>query len=593
MTTLWGRVLLGLAILALFSPLAAAQGAEQVSPRDALALHQTISEWVREWSVPESAAAPVSGMTGVCVTLRFGGQVVGRGTVMADDGSAAAKATRAAIAEASVAMPVARDALRRERLLEMAPLVTVDVQAAGALVPTQARTLAEAGASASPGYHGVAARVGRRIEAVFPGTTLATNSSSSEAMASIVTELLGPAASLGDPRVSLKDLEEREGLKLYRFEALHLAQTAPQAPPVFLYRGDRLATLADVAPAKLDDLGDAMARHLAQRFFPGDAALGFLNMYEPWTGDYEEPLVAPAFEQGLAALALARWARVNDDAAARAAAQRALTELAKVHASEEAPEADLVAAAAFTLAWIELGDDAPKSAKAAARRCAGALRDWMEAGEPLAETGAARAAVAAAAMAELARGSDLVAIERSGAEAIVREILRTTDAGSLPALMPWIVWAESTLAPEDEPIKSAPALRSFRDAAWAHQVAPADVGPDGQDLVGGIVFTRGGGALPSWQTLRPLAGLATMLGERRLTTEEELPMEAARLLLSLRFTRQLAAGEATAHMYADGERARGGVRLAPWDQRMPLEATALGLLTVAEALASFERRSGD
>ncbi len=570
----------------------AASATAQVGAREALALHRMVSEWVEGWSAPLEAPADPEGMTGACVTLRFGGQVVGRGTVMAEDGTALLKAARAALAEASAAMPIERDALRRQRLLEMAPTVSVDVQAAGTLIPMQARTLAEAGAGVSPGYHGVAARVGGRIEAVFPGTMLATNTSPTEALASILTTLIGPAAALGDPRTSLSELSEREGLTLYRFEAQHVAQPTPGSAPVFLYRGDRIATLADVAPAKLDALGDAMARHIEGRFFPGDAPLGLLRSYHPWSGEYEEPLIASAFEQGLAALALARWARVNADAHAQAAARRALVELARVHPSEQAAEAELVSAAAFLLAWLELDEAAPNAALASARACAERVAAWAQSEKRRAETAPERAALAAAALAELARRGGPIEVEAEAAESVVREILRRTDIGGLPALMPWILWAEQTLAETEARVKAAAALRSFRDAAWEHQLTPADLGPDGQDLVGGLVFTRGGAALPSWQTLRPLAGLATMLGDPRLTTDEELPMQAGRLLQSLRFARQLAAGEVVAHMYADAERARGGVRLAPWDQRMPLEATSMGLLTIAETLAALERRSG-
>jgi len=77
---------------------------------------------------------------------------------------------------------------------------------------------------------------------------------------------------------------------------------------------------------------------------------------------------------------------------------------------------------------------------------------------------------------------------------------------------------------------------------------------------------------------------AAMLGDPALTPEGERPRELARLLPTLRFLRQLSAGEAESRLYPNPERASGAVRLALWDQRQPPEATAMTLIAVTETV---------
>jgi hypothetical protein len=133
----------------------------------------------------------------------------------------------------------------------------------------------------------------------------------------------------------------------------------------------------------------------------------------------------------------------------------------------------------------------------------------------------------------------------------------------------------------------------MRSTMWRFQMTPMDAGPDNADLVGGIVFPSAQNPLPSWQSSRPAAVIATMLADGRLTEPGEVPAELAHLLGLTRFLRQLAADEATGHMYADPARAAWGVRRALWDQRMPADATAMTLLSVTETLRSLRELSGE
>ena len=178
-------------------------------------------------------------------------------------------------------------------------------------------------------------------------------------------------------------------------------------------------------------------------------------------------------------------------------------------------------------------------------------------------------------------------LDREFAESQLRALVRETPKGGLVGLMPWVGWAELALA-GDGPVASAVYLREVRDAVWTFQLTLRDTGVEERDLQGGIVFTSGGLSLPTWNSARPIAFAATMLGDPRLTTREEMPGEVVRLIDAMRFLQQLAAGPAVAAFSRRPELVRGGIRAAVWDPHQPPEATALAMLAVAELLGSLE-----
>src|SRR5262249_31356165 len=113
-----------------------------------------------------------------------------------------------------------------------------------------------------------------------------------------------------------------------------------------------------------------------------------------------------------------------------------------------------------------------------------------------------------------------------GIEKELRGEYSQTSQGNLVSLMPWLGWAEIAQADAkkshevgDGSIPAALALRNMRDQVWDHQLSILDAGDDAPDMVGGIVFNRGfsqgapkGPIFPTWQSVRPLAFIATMLG---------------------------------------------------------------------------------
>ncbi|TVQ34092.1 MAG: hypothetical protein EA376_00735 [Phycisphaeraceae bacterium] len=562
--------------------------------------YQAIQGWIRAGAVPsEPQRVDPQQATGASVTLRLSGAVVGRASVVDEEGLAVWRASRDAWAEARRRLrPDTREGADDEpehaELVERTALIAIDLQIAGPLTPIGGAGLEEAAGEASPGLHGVAARVGRRFEAVFPGTMLATNITPAQGLVIAMSALDLPRAGIGDPRVNLDALRREHGLSLYRFEVAHLAQVSSDRPPRFLYRGGRVRQMSEINERSLREFGDGLFEHILAHRWVGEEPFGLMSAYRPWAGDYEQPMIAEARSQALAAYALARWSALMRTEATEAlalhyaeAAASLLEKLAQE--TEEGPDigASATAAALSLLARAALGADSlsAEANELLDRRCLSLAVEMLE----NQSASAGERAIVAFALARLSSG-DEAPVERDRVRAVVRELFRTTSAGDLPSLMPWLGWAELAMVEDQPDVPAGVALRSFRSTVWRHQVEPRDVGEEGLDLVGGIVFTRGRAPLPSWHTLRPLAFIATMLGDDRLTDDEEVGAELLRLMGSIRFVLQLSVDETHMHMFRDRGRSLGGVRLAPWDHRLTPEANAMALLTVAETLESVRRR---
>ncbi|MBL0927474.1 MAG: hypothetical protein IBJ11_07465 [Phycisphaerales bacterium] len=553
---------------------------------ETLAAYQAVESWIRAWSVP-SDPQPSPTRRPACVTLRLAGRVVGRAADFSDDGAALWRAARGAFLEAAPNLPVERDALRAQRTLETAARLTIDVQLAGTLEPLVGETFAAAGAALSPGLDGVAARVGGTIAGVFPGAMLSSGRLPDQG-------LRVAAGELGLPPLDLEDLRAKHGLTVYRFAARHIAQPSPGVEPMFLTRGGRVVSTAEIGGPYLRGLSNGLARHLLKHAWPGKEPHGLLGDYNPLLNEFE-PLIAPPFEQALAAIALARFAAapgVDADLAKRCGwlARRVVEDLADVTPQETDPMVRPLDAAA----WLLAQDLAPgpagskdlsatvEKARARVLGCAGSDAQWRE------HPPFARAFMAWALAEHAAQAGSPESFARA-AEQRTRELWTSTAPAEFVDQMPWLAWAELRLARGKPDVPAGVALRSVRADIARFQVREDDAGADA-DLIGGIRLGIGGP--PTWQSLRPAALLATMLGDARLTEPDELSGELSTLIRSLRFLAQLTIREPEGHMARDPSRALGGVRLALWDQRQPLGANALALLTLCDTLDALRARAG-
>ncbi|MHC4976754.1 MAG: hypothetical protein ACYTF7_09135 [Planctomycetota bacterium] len=570
--TVWRWVVLAACVIA-------SHGAMAADAETSLEAFSRVRAWVDGWEIPEDARVWLGeDATGVCVTLRYEGVVVGRAVRMRADDTALGEAARDAMNEAEYALPVWRDATQQEQLVAIASEVTVDVQVAGEMTPLLGAGIAEVTREVSPGREGVAVRVGQSIAGVFGGSMLSTNQTPGESLRSAMSELELPL-------LTLEELRDSHDVIVYRFDSIHVAQSGPGEPGLFLHRGGRMRTMRDVNTRGLREMGDGIAAHLLLRRDPSGTG-GLRGTYEAWTDRYGDVAQEDLYAQAMASLALARWSHVRtkqglDDAGLMRVALWVLEEMTL---RREDVTSSASASAMFVIASRELSVDGVRlSAGVQAMRaeCLAFLqtkfhrRRGFDGDVPVG-----------------ARGMMCLAIaETPDGEAAMRRLLRDLGPTELTSAMPWLGWTTMVLAPAGGELESSGALRSMRELVWRHQLQEVALPAPDRDLAGGIVFTSSSNPLPNAQLVRPMAMLATMLGDTRLTSDEELTGELTSLMRSVRFLQQLCAGEAESHMYADAEASLWGVRNALWDQRMSLEHSAMALMVVTETLDSVFRRT--
>lgn len=565
-------------VLGLSPRVDAAQSASPPAPDAAMHIfnqaRQALDDWSAEGLETEAVAASA-------VTLRSAAGVAGRGVCVEGGADCVGRALREAMAEAERRLLRERDALRDERRSELGSHLALELELSGPWTPHEPASLDEASLEISPGVEGVGVRLGGDRSARFPLFMLEAAMGPAGAYRSLLAEVGG------DATLALRPLEElrAEGLALYRFEVRHLAQLRPEGPPEFLHRGAVVVERRELNAGSLRRWASALTGHLLGRLEPTRAGASLRGVLHPSAANEGEP--AGAATRGLVAFALSEAAGsglLDESTAgeARRGAGLLLEELAALHRETAVAERPAVAA----LAWMAasrldgLEEEALGGLLSSAR---GTLDVAAQAAGAVDE---AERAVVAQALAERARAGE---VQPAAAEAFLRGIYERTPADRLVTHAPWLAWAELRLAGEDDRVAAGVALRQLRDLVWAHQLSAQDTGYAGRDLEGGIVFTASATPLPTWQSARAVAMLATMLGDARLTPAEERGREIVRVLGSLRFLRQLTVDEWSGRLHERRAQAAGGVRAALWDQRLPAEASAMSLLAVVEFLKSLER----
>ena len=558
-----------------------------------IAAFSKVREWVLAMKAPDSAPAGLIAVPSAGVTLRLLGEPVGTGVDTGGDAGTVWRAAREAIADAARSLPVASDALAETRLRELASQMTITLELAGTLVPLRERTFDEIDESVSPGVFGLAARLGTNTRYTFPSTMLATGTLPGQALAALTGEVLGdPAKGLRvDPEAQPAKVTARDGVVFFKFAVVQIGQIAPADSGSFLTRGGRAFPLLEVSQANMRDMGRGIAAHLAARMRdepPVKEAefLGLRGAYYPVRGRHE-PDVATAAEQALVAAALASWSEFEKRDRASKSAEVAGRILAgmfakgtKVDPTKE-PRAAMLAMIASSLAsgaGIDWAAGIDGGAGPAMDACLTAVKN----DQALDEAGMLVWALAGSAPnRELAQKiADAMYVPDAKG--------RTQD---LASHSPWIIAAERVLGGGRVRPQAVMPLRELREKTYSFVLTPVDAGEDGADLVGGVVFPGSRPPLPTAQSLRVIAGLAMMLGDEAITPKADFERELVRLMPCLRFARQLCADEWTLTMCREPAAARWGVRVSPWDPKMPGEASALALITVKETLDALEKRA--
>ena len=523
------------------------------------------------------------------VTFRLRGEILGRSGVVRRDGNALAEAFEAAWSDALELLAEREE----ETGLQLRDLVTIEVEAGDALTPLMGATFASAVARLSPGLDGVAMRASGKWTAVFPGEMCKFGLSPDRAARLC-------AARLELPPLEWEELRSTTGAALYAFRTQRLVQLAPSTAPTFLFRCSPLLPAEAITLESLRGFAASCADHIARREWLGPEPFGLRADFSSTTGYTEGPF-APPRPQAMAAYALSRYASLSshdDEERSRllGLGTRILTDLLEVHPAEEDPFTDLPSLSAWVLAASALhasgaAEESFGTLADAARDGVGRLRVAYADETEWRRVSPGERAFVAYAIAVAARWHDDQEALRAEAEGLVRSILRTTPTEQLAAVSPWLGLGVIELT-GDGPIGASIALREFRELAWRFQVGVGEVDSAGEmDLVGGVAFTRGGAPRPDWQTLRVGYLGAAMLGDARLTNEDELAQELARMLQISRFAMQLSITGRESGLTKDPRRSVGGVRRAAWDPVVSLDATALSLLTVTELIEGVERRS--
>jgi len=578
-------------------------------------LYQIADKWVRALAVPEHPATDgrEGRFVGTALVLRLDGQIVGRGTSCGDDGQTMARAARAAITEATSRLPDTNDALAAGQHLSLAPRLRISLEFSGTLVPITPATFTELDVEIPCGLVGLAARIGSTTAAVFPASMLTTGTLPSDALAAAIS------SATGDPTAAIKlnakaqppQIAADRNATFYRFSTTHLAQLAPDAQPIFLFRGGKLISTREITTARLRAFADHLADYLMRWSESRRVDSGWpQSTYHPTRGIHD-PTVASLAEYAVAAYAMHRYLAIKarfqtggdsdwkwtrevtpDIARPRFGPERlsqqplgnatpgpvfgSLRALVAMSPMESRP-----ANSAQTLAAL-----APLESDLAAAFSAETGGEWSK---DIPENGRAFVAFVLTRRATLFPDASDAITRRGTAEAAVRSVYRDAKPTNLVMHMPYLGWAELLLAGDTAAqIPAGAALRDMREIVWQHQLTAADAGADGPDLVGGIVFTGSSNRFPTAQSLRPLAFLATMVGDARLTDPPEVMREISHQLEALRFIRQLSLDEFAARDAVDPPTALWGIRAGLWDNRQAPEATALALLTVCETLRSLD-----
>jgi len=575
-----------------------------VDPARAIELFQAARDRIDSWS--HEPALEAARIPAAAFVIRFDGQIIGRGTAVGPQ--SLERALDDAMREAEQRAPIPRDALRDQNLRELASEVTVSMELAGPLVPFRPDTLLDVSLEVAPGRQGLAIRLADTVRAMFPSVMLSTQTEAASAAGALLAELSGrPALDMRSP----EKLRDELGVVFYRFDTTHLTEPSPGEPPRFLHRGGRIVQAGEISGRSLLDLSDRVALFTLNRIIddedgPGAWLVGTIHPTRPGqTQSRADPV-----ETAATALALIEYSRTPGVAHRAQALDGAAALLARFPrepshvdppgspsdgpgspgAGAGAATEDLAAAA---LAWsaslelIEAGaGTVPEPVVATARWARGVVERAAEDPGSIPEPVRGMVAHALAtrwALTEPADRGDPRALDE-----LLGSMLGSGDPERLVGQMPWLEWALIQRSRGLDSVRGAVVLRRIRQLIWGHQLTERDTGPADQDLVGGIVFTRSRMPLPTWQTLRVIAPLASAIGDPRLTPEPEVNAEVGRLVLALRFLRQLTADEWTAQMYPSPERAVGGVRAALWDQRMHPDAGAMALLTLSESLQSLD-----
>jgi hypothetical protein len=414
---------------------------------------------------------------------------------------------------------------------------TLEAETAGAFEPMTASTLEAVASDLDPAADGIALRVGEHWHVRFPSALRMTGS------AATLDTLHELAAVAGLSPLALSEARRIGRATLYRFGTVDLCQRSGERIPRVFTRGmkdapwtcDRAALLRQV-----EQIVTHLGTHFTTPTKPNEndtIVLG--STYFPHS-DRWRPLNASARDWALARLAFLTAAGTPGlDAAV---AERSL-QWAEYCSPRTAP-ADHVCAA------LRL--------ESAAERSEGSIEQVTTL---LDNTNAADSDRAVAAWALAGFQPDHPRLRVFLDEATL------LPPSQLMQMLPWLGWADI-------------------------RMAAAGDGPPRLATVWNLLGTRTAAALEDATTptadMLPLAAfLASAAGDRSIYPEAEQAAAFRAMCRSLELLDLLVVGPGEARFYPAPDTMQGGVRLSPWDERMPIRAQAMAILMLREALRAM------
>ncbi|MAB82169.1 MAG: hypothetical protein CMJ24_01880 [Phycisphaerae bacterium] len=551
---------------------------------DSVAAWYVSREWVDAFSIPEPDAeaseAPIDNATGCCLIIRQEGRIIGIGDAMKSEGSMLHRAARRALSMAQ-ADPALR-AIPDELLAEVGTRLTIELEVSGPMQPLIGRSPKEFRDDIHPLRHGIALRWNDQWAVKYPSRLRVTNRWADTSL------LDGMAISIGLDS-GLRDSLQRKDVGAYRFRTIDLAQAAPDAPPQLVVGGTMTQPTPMPGIRDLVSTRDSILDHIRQRQWPGEENRGLVGSYEPASDRYD-PIVATAMDQGLTAWALGRVAqspgasRAAREAASDAAAQILSSLLAREDDASYDPLDDAAILLALESNEVLSSPETERIRRERRTRLAEETERWVE------DDGNARRGhdLALASMAIAFGGNDE---DRALARRLADAAWDRTTVEQQVSLLPWIAWTEMRLAESTGDHARLKSIDELRHLVLQRQVPPGEE-RFGSELAGGIVL----GKMPADVTaksLRPIAAMASMYSDDRITTAQERDEQFSRLLLAMRFIMQLQVESGDTSIYRNASRTNGGIRMALWDSRMPTIAQAMALVALSDAIELLHVDSSD
>ncbi|MDF1808068.1 MAG: hypothetical protein P1U42_00070 [Phycisphaerales bacterium] len=564
---------------------------------ESLEAYRMVSEWINDWQVPPQDSVDIytTPLSAVVVSVWVDGKVIGRGSRASLEPSTTLvwSAVSDAIERSNAKLRTSDDDLSETVLEALASRVLVTLEMSDVLVPMSKSEIELPGFGYTPGVLGVGVARGDQLAIAGPESMLVRSTDMTQSAMAIANDLAGDGSAV------LKTPQEliESGYKFYRFEPVVLSPPGIGMGAEFVDRGGRVIRRSEISIQSITDMSEKVAEHLIGRVWDGNRAYGLMGTLDPVKGTNESRFAQP-FQQGLGAFALLRFStngsqRIHRDA--MVAGKSILRDLAIIESDEQAPWDDQLGAciAVIALSELQLVDILSDKELNQLRIQSLAVLDGLyskESGFNELVPGGSQGLVAYS----IVRAGRLDPTDRTElARNAISQLIEDTPAPAIVAQMPFLGWAQLELSADQEQVVHDTTLMDMRELVWEHQLRREDLAWMDRDLEGGIVFTSAKTPLPSWLSMRPLAIIATMLGDSRLTpgsiSSGELPKHLSKQIEAIRFIRQLCATDSILHLYSDPESAQWGVRMAIWDQRMPVEVDAMALLTLSETSRSLDQ----